>query len=193
MLGEGRLIGRGWIKEAEAAQAACEPAPSVATMRVMKLAEALSLRSDAQKRLAQLQSRAVASARYQEGESVPEDANALLAEARTVVEEIESLVRRINRTNAATELEAGLTITDAIARRDALASERSVIVSIADAAAGSGGARGAGFARQLRSELRYLTDVPIPQMRSEADSLAQAYRELDTRLQEANRTTELLD
>jgi hypothetical protein len=31
----------------------------------MKLAEALALRSDAQKRLAQLQARAVASARYQ--------------------------------------------------------------------------------------------------------------------------------
>lgn len=160
----------------------------------MKLAEALSLRSDAQKRLAQLQARAVTSARYQEGEDVPEDANALLGEARALVGEIESLVRRINRTNAATELEPGLTITDAIARRDALAGERAVIVSIADAAAGTGGgARGTGFARQLRSELRFLTDVPIPQLRSDADALAKAYRELDTRLQEANWTTELLD
>jgi len=34
----------------------------------MKLAEALALRADAQRRLAQLQSRAVSSARYQEGE-----------------------------------------------------------------------------------------------------------------------------
>lgn len=40
----------------------------------MKLAEALALRSDAQKRLAQLQARAVASARYQEGEEPPERA-----------------------------------------------------------------------------------------------------------------------
>lgn len=159
----------------------------------MKLAEALSLRSDAQKRLAQLQARAVASARYQEGEDVAEDANALLAEAREVVAEVESLVRRINRTNAAVELEPGLTITDAIARRDALASERSLLVAIADAAAGSSAGRGAGFARQLRSELRFLTDVPIPQLRAEADTLARRYRELDTRLQEANWTTELLD
>jgi hypothetical protein len=162
-------------------------------MAGMKLAEALSLRSDAQKRLAQLQARAVASARYQEGEDVPEDANALLAEAREVVAEIESLIRRINRTNAATELEPGLTITDAIARRDALAAERSVVVSIADAAAGSGGGRGAGFNRQLRSELRFLTDVPIPQLRADADALARQYRELDTRLQEVNWTTDLLD
>jgi hypothetical protein len=158
----------------------------------MKLAEALSLRSDAQKRLAQVAARAVASARYQEGEDPAEDANALLVEARAVVAEIEALVRRINRTNAATELEPGLTITDAIARRDALAGERSVVASIADAAAGAGG-RGAGYGRQLRSELRFLTDVPIPQLRAEADALARSYRELDTRLQEANWSTELLD
>ncbi|QGG96692.1 DIP1984 family protein [Actinomarinicola tropica] len=157
----------------------------------MKLAEALSLRSDAQKRLAQLQARAVASARYQEGEASPEDPNALLAEAREVVAEIESLVRRINRTNAAVELEPGLTITDAIARRDALANERSIVAALADAA--SGGSAGGGFGRQLRSELRFLTDVPIPQLRAEADALARRYRELDTRLQEANWTTELLD
>ena len=45
----------------------------------MKLAEALALRSDAQKRLAQLQGRAVASARSQEGEEPPERAEELLA------------------------------------------------------------------------------------------------------------------
>ena len=111
----------------------------------------------------------------------------------TVVAEIESLVRRINRTNASTELETGLTITDAIARRDALASERAVIASVADAAAGTGGGRGAGFARQLRSELRFLTNVPIPQLRAAADELARSFRELDTKLQEANWTTELVD
>lgn len=71
----------------------------------MKLAEGLSQRSDAQKRLAQLQSRAVACARYQEGEAPAESAADLLAEARAVGDEIENLIRRINRTNAATELD----------------------------------------------------------------------------------------
>ena len=97
----------------------------------MKLAEALALRADAQKRLAQLKGRAVASARYQEGEPPAEDAATLLARARAVVDEIEDLVRRINRTNAATEIEPGLTLTDAIARRDALASLRTVTVAVA--------------------------------------------------------------
>lgn len=158
----------------------------------MKLAEALALRSDAQKRLAQLQGRAVAAARYQEGEEPPEQAGALLVDARSVTEEIEALVRRINRTNASTELEPGVTITDAIAERDALALRRKLVTAVADAAAGHYEA-GGGWGRQLRSELRQVTDVPVADLRREADDLARRYRELDVRLQEANWATELAD
>ncbi len=156
----------------------------------MKLAEGLSRRSDAQKRLAQLQARAVACARYQEGEAPAENATDLLAEAREVAGEIENLIRRINRTNAATELESGLTITDAIAVRDMLAKRRGVVASIADAAAGRAEQ---GWGRQLRSELRELTDLPVAELRREADDLARRYRDLDVRLQEANWATELAE
>lgn len=158
----------------------------------MKLAEALALRGDAQRRLAQLQARAVSVARYQEGEAPPESAMDLLAQAREVTVQIEELVRRINRTNAAAELEPGVTITDAIARRDALASRRKLVTSVADAASGHQ-PHDAGWARQLRSELRQLTDVPVAGLRREADDLARQYRELDMRIQEANWATEVRD
>jgi hypothetical protein len=157
----------------------------------MKLAEALVLRSDAQKRLAQLQARATAAARYQEGEPPAEDAGALLTEARGVTVEIEELVRRINRTNAATELAPGVTITDAIARRDALALRRRVVASVADAAVGE--KRAAPWGRQLRSELRFVTTVPVAQLRREADDLARDFRVLDTRLQQANWATDVVE
>jgi hypothetical protein len=156
----------------------------------MKLAEALALRSDAQKRAIQLQARALASARYQEGEQPPESAADLLVEARAVVDEVETLVRRINRTNAATELEPGVTITDAIARRDALAQHRKVLAAVADAAAGRGDGR---MWRQLRSELREVTDLPVGELRREADDVSRQYRELDVRLQQANWATELVE
>jgi hypothetical protein len=156
----------------------------------MKLAEGLALRSDAQKRLAQIQARAEDSARYQEGEPPAENAVELLAAAVGITTEIEDLVRRINRTNASTELEAGLTITDAIAARDALGLRRKVVTAVADAA--TGGGRGA-WGRQLRSELRLITDVPVAELRRDADDLARRYRELDVRLQEANWSTELVD
>ncbi|HET7488593.1 MAG TPA: DIP1984 family protein [Acidimicrobiales bacterium] len=160
----------------------------------MKLAEALSLRSDAQKRLAQLVARAAASARYQEGEHPAEDANALLAQARVLVDEAEDLVRRVNRTNAATELEPGFTITDAIARRDALAQRRRLVTAVADAAAGQHEPGTAMWAaRQLRSELRQVTDVPVADLRREADDLARQHRELDVRIQEANWAVELAE
>jgi hypothetical protein len=156
----------------------------------MKLAEALALRSDAQKRASQLQARALATARYQEGEQPPESAADLLAEARAVVDEVETLVRRINRTNAATELEPGVTITDAIARRDALALHRKVLAAVADAAAGRGDGR---MWRQLRSELREVTDLPVGELRREADDVSRQYRELDVRLQQANWATDLVE
>jgi hypothetical protein len=162
----------------------------------MKLAEALALRADAQKRLVQLQGRAVAAARYQEGEEPPERSTELLAQARAVTDEIESLIRRINRTNAATELEPGLTVTDAIAQRDGLALRRKLVTAVADAATGQRGGRDGGgwyVERQMRSELRQLTDVPVGDLRHEADDLARQYRELDVRLQEANWSTDLVD
>ncbi len=46
----------------------------------MKLAEALSLRANAKRRIEQLRARVVNSARYQEGEEPAEDAAALLTE-----------------------------------------------------------------------------------------------------------------
>lgn len=156
----------------------------------MKLAEALALRGDAQKRLAQLQARAVSVARYQEGEPPPESAMELLAQAREVTGQVEELVRRINRTNAATVLEPGVTVTDALSRRDALALRRKLVTAVADAASGHQ-PREVGWGRQLRSELRQLTDAPVAELRREADDLARQYRELDMRIQEANWATEL--
>lgn len=82
-----------------------------------------------------LRSRIVDNARHQEGEEPSEDASALLVEAETALDELESLIQRINRTNAATPLGEG-TITDAIARRDVLRLRHGVLTAAADAAAG---------------------------------------------------------
>jgi hypothetical protein len=157
----------------------------------MKLAEALALRADAQKRLEQLTSRANAVARYQEGEPPAENPAELLAQARVVIDEIEGLVRRVNRTNAVTYLEPGLTVTDAIARRDALKLRAKLETAVADAAAGH--ERGYGYGRAMRSELRYVTDLPVTELRDLADRAARELRTLDTKIQQANWNTELVD
>ena len=154
----------------------------------MKLAEALSLRTDATRRVEQLRSRIIANARYQEGEEPAEDAAALLAEADAVLSELEDLIRRINRTNAATRIGPEGTITDALARRDVLRTRHSLVSSAADAAAGR-----SSSVRQLRSELKMVTALPVAHLRSQADDLARQLRETDVRIQESNWQFDLLE
>ncbi len=156
----------------------------------MKLAEALALRADATRRIEQLRTRIVANARFQEGEEPAEDAQALLAEAGSVLDELEDLIRRINRTNAATRIGPEGTITDALARRDVLRTRHSVVTAAADAAVGRSQA---GMGRQLRSELKMLAALPVAQLRAQADDLARQIRELDVRIQQSNWEFDLME
>lgn len=152
----------------------------------MKLAEALALRTDVSRRVEQLRDRITRNARFQEGDEPTEDAAALLTEAGETLDELETLIRRINRTNAATPLGEG-TITDAIARRDVLRMRHKVLSTAADAAVGQ-----TQF-RQLRSELRQLPTLPVAQLRAQADRVAREIRETDVAIQQANWLVELLD
>ncbi|HEX7131875.1 MAG TPA: DIP1984 family protein [Iamia sp.] len=155
----------------------------------MRLAEALSRRSDAQKRYQQLRSRIEASARYQEGEEPPEDAGALVTEALALLDELEDLIRRINQTNAASELEPGRTITDGIAERDVLRLRHALLSGAAGAAAGTD----QRSYRQLRSELREIAALSVGELRTRADDVAERLRRLDTRIQQRNWEVDLLD
>jgi hypothetical protein len=156
----------------------------------VRLAEALALRADATRRVEQLRARIVANARFQEGEEPAEDAQALLAEAGVVLDELEGLIRRINRTNAATRIGPDGTITDALARRDVLRARHSVVTAAADAAVGKSQA---GIGRQLRSELKMLAALPVAQLRAQADDLARQLRELDVRIQQSNWEHDLME
>ena len=154
----------------------------------MKIAEALALRADAARRAEQLRARITASARYQEGETPAEDASALLVEAAGVLGELETLIRRINRTNAATVVDGG-TLTAALARRAVLRLRHGVVTAAADAAAGEGQR---GY-RQLRSELKMVPALPVAELRRQADELARQIREVDTTIQRTNWEVDLLD
>ncbi|MFI1760781.1 DIP1984 family protein [Streptomyces sp. NPDC020800] len=156
----------------------------------MKLAEALAERAEAARRVEQLRARIVSSARYQEGETPAEAADQLLAEADEVLATLEALIRRINRTNSATDMGHDGTLTDALARRDTLRLRHSVITAAADAAAGTGER---GYGRQLRSELMMLPALPVADLRAQADTLAREIREIDVRIQRTNWEADLLD
>lgn len=152
----------------------------------MRLGEALTRRADLQKRIAQLTGRLQASAVVQEGDAPPEDPTALLHDLDEMSQELERLIAAINLTNAASRLEDGRSVTEALARRDVLALRQSVLRSAADAVAQAS-------ARYSRSEIRLTRQIDVAAVRREIDDLARRLRELDTAIQEHNWTTELLE
>jgi hypothetical protein len=155
----------------------------------MKLAEALLLRADRNRSLEQLKQRIQVSARYQEGENPPEEARDLVAAASAVLDELQILIRDINRTNSGTVMDDGRTVTDALAERDVLRLRYSMLKVSADAASGAG--QQVGFIRATRSELKYMRALDVKDLRQQASDIARRARELDARIQQVNWTTEL--
>ncbi len=152
----------------------------------LKLGEALTIRKQLLTRIGQVRERLKASALVQEGEQPSEDPADLLREFDAMATELEHLVARINRTNLATRLPSGATLTDALAHRDALAMRQAVLRQVADVA-------GERQQRYGRAEIRILPTVDVGDLRRKADNLARERRELDAVIQETNWTTELVD
>lgn len=151
----------------------------------MKLAEALIQRADAQTRLQQLRGRLQRSASVQEGDEPPEDPEALLSEVDNVLVEIATLIKQINRTNAATRFDDERTLTDALADRDILMSERRVISDVINAAEPQ--------IRYGRMEIKYEATVSIAGLQNRVDDISRRYRELDSAIQQLNWTVDLIE
>src|SRR5215207_5612011 len=122
-----------------------------------------------------------------EGESPPEDPQELLDETERLVSELEGYVRRINRTNISATLADGeTTLTDALARRDALTLRYGTLNTIVSTASDR-------LPRYGRPEIRILPAVEIGPLRRRMDELARQRRELDTAIQQANWAIDLTE
>jgi len=142
----------------------------------MKVAEALALRADLQHRLEQLKQRLVKNARIQEGDKPEEEPVELKSELEKLADELTMLIQRINRTNSATEFD-GRKLADALAERVLKIRYNAYTTQ----------------ARMTRSEIKFISTVSVAATQRKADDLAKQYRELDTRIQEADWLTTLLD
>lgn len=151
----------------------------------MKLAEALILRADCQKRIAQLQQRLIRSAKVQEGEQPPENPQELMRELEAVATELMDLIQRINRTNSITEIE-GKTLSDALGERDVLKQKWNSYNSLINTAS-------IRQDRYSRSEVKFISTVDISEIQRIIDNLARDYRELDSKIQGMNWQTELIE
>jgi hypothetical protein len=153
----------------------------------LKLAEALANRADLQRRVEQMRGRLQKSALVQEGESPPEDPQELLEEMERLVSELEGYVRCINRTNLSATLSGGeTTLTDALARRDALTLRYGNLKTLVSAASDR-------VPRYGRAEIRILSAVEVGPLRRRMDELARERRELDIAIQQANWATDLTE
>jgi hypothetical protein len=151
----------------------------------MKLAEALVLRADTQKKLASLRERIGNNAIVQEGSKPHEDPNQLLKEAFGVLHELRDLIGSINATNAAARLPDDRTLTEAIAQRDELAQQHSLLQhAIASSRREPD--------RYSMSEIKWVACIEIRKLQKQCDDLARKIRELNIMIQETNWSTECL-
>ncbi len=150
----------------------------------MKLAEALILRADLQKRIEQLKQRILSNVMVQEGDKPAEDPNQLLSDLERSNIDLVELIQRINRTNSNTQLGDGLSLADALAVRDSLRSRHAVYRELAQAAV-------VKHNRFSRSEVKFISTVTVTEIQATADQLAKEHRELDAQIQASNWNTEL--
>ena len=151
----------------------------------MKLAEALVLRADHQRRLEELKQRLIRNAKVQEGDRPAEDPQELLKQFETLASELISLIQRINRTNTTSRLGDG-SLTDALAHRDVLRLRQGVYRDLAQAAS-------VVQSRVSKSEVKFKSAVDVAEMQKRADVIAKDHRELDARIQEANWRIDLIE
>jgi uncharacterized coiled-coil DUF342 family protein len=144
----------------------------------MKLAEALSIRADLQKRIAQLRERLKDSSKVQEGDEPVEDTKELFKELDNNLVELENLIYRINVTNLHA-VHNGVTLTKMIAQKDVLtlrvSSLREVLKYVVEREE-----------RYSRQEIKYVCTIDVAELRREVDSYSRQLRELDLKIQSLN-------
>ena len=151
----------------------------------MKLANALSQRSELQERIRQLEYRLQNNAKVQEGETPAEDPMELLRELEEDYAKLEQFIAAINRTNSSTLVD-GIPLSNLLARRDCWKKKLQGLRDFLDRASELASRRTVG-------EIKLRSAVNVREMQKELDRQSKALRELDEKIQEANWTTELME
>ena len=151
----------------------------------MKLAQALILRSDTQKRIEQLKVRLLSNAKTQENESPSEDPKLLLKELDKLTSELFGLICSINLTNSSAKFD-GMSLTEMIAKKDALTLKANVLREFATNASQK-------VDLYSNSEIKILSTVDVAALQKQVDALSKEIRELEMKLQEANWAVDLVE
>lgn len=150
----------------------------------MKLASALSERTDIQNRISELSVRLNNNAKVQDGDKPAEDPIMLMGELDRLFKRLEELMARINLTNSRT-FSDGRTITEILAQRDCLKKKIEITRNFLNTASSK-------VNRMTRTEIKIVSTVPVAEIQTELDGLSKQLRIIDEKIQELNWTTELI-
>ena len=151
----------------------------------MKLAEALSIRKDLQKRIQQLETRIRSNVKVQEDEEPLEDPNELMKELHSCLIQLEGLIGRINFTNINTKNAEGLSITQLMAKKDTLTMRIGILRNVYSEATNI-------LNRYSPTEIRQECVIDVKQLSKQIDDYSSRLRKLDMEIQGLNFLTDLV-
>ncbi len=152
----------------------------------MKLAEALIIRADMQKKLASLKFRISENTKVQEGDNPTEDPTQLLIEANQLISELYQLIDKIHRTNATTQLANGKNLLVMLIERDTLSERHRLLQTTIDSV------KTEDLRYSIR-EIKWAKTIDIASLQKQADDIASKLRQLNIELQSINWQIDLLE
>jgi len=145
----------------------------------MKLAEALLLRADLQKKIVSLRLRLTRAALVQQGERPVEDPANLLTKLEGALKEFETVLFKINQANLEQRLADGRSVTAGLARRDALVAHHGAVAALIAAATKAP-------ERYSTREIPWVVTVDVAQLQVKLEDLGRQLLELNAAIQAAN-------
>lgn len=145
----------------------------------MKLAEALLLRSDQQKKLASLKQRINANVLVQEGDAPSEDPNELMQQVFALTHETQGLILQIHRTNAQATLSDGRLLLELLMQRDELVERHKIIT-------GAIASTQREPDRYSSREIKWQKVIAVGSLQKQADDISAKLRDLNITIQAAN-------
>ena len=152
----------------------------------MKLAEALLIRSDMQKKLAQIKARIRSNVKVQEGDTPNEDPNALMIDASQIITELSSLIERIHRTNALAKIDKGQSMLTLLVERDTLEMRHKLLIEAIEATDTEAD-------RYRHREIKWNLMISVVSLQKQADDIAMKLRKINIAIQSNNWQIDLVE
>lgn len=152
----------------------------------MKLAEALLLRSDQQKKIASLKQRINANVLVQDGDEPSEDPNELLKQVFTLTQETQKLVLAIHQTNAQAKTNNGRLLLAVLTERDEFVERHKILTSAIASTQQEPD-------RYSAREIKWRKVIPVSSLQKQADDISAKLRDLNVLIQASNWQIDLLN